>query len=130
MAMNEGQLNRALVKTLRTELGPEYVVFKHFDRVTAGVPDISVTGRHLVTWFEVKYLTRGLIARGQQRLMLERLGAADCAWYVLYVAPSEQLKNTYIVHPRNVETFARDFVMMTEGFTHRLTVDFIRGRHA
>lgn len=55
--MTEAQFTRALVHDLRQVLD-RTVIFKHNDRLTAGVPDLSVTYHGRTTWLEVKHLPR------------------------------------------------------------------------
>jgi hypothetical protein len=123
MSMTEGKLSSALVKLLRQEL-PTGVIFKHWDHITAGVPDISVTWNHRTTWYEVKYITKGIFQRGQQRRVIEQMGRQGVAWYVIYLATP--IRSTYIVHPSKLDTFTQDFVMMTAGFAPQLVVDHLR----
>jgi hypothetical protein len=52
--VNEAYLKGRLVRILREEL-PGAVVFRHEDKFTPGVPDISVTWHGRTRWIEVKY---------------------------------------------------------------------------
>lgn len=121
--MTEAKLSSALVRLLRQEL-PQAVIFKHWDHITAGVPDISVTWLHRTTWYEVKYITKGIIQRGQQRRVLEQMGEHGVAWYIIYLATP--IPGTYIVHPSKLDTFTQDYEMMTTGFNHRLVIDHLK----
>jgi hypothetical protein len=121
--MTEGKLSSALVKLLREELR-DAVIFKHWDHITAGVPDISVTWNYRTTWYEVKYITKGIIQRGQQRRVLEQMGRIGVAWYVIYLATP--IPGTYIVHPSKLDTFTQDYEMRTTGFAPLLVVDHLR----
>lgn len=88
--MTEHDMSRKLVKKLREVLGPEgFVIFKHNDRVTAGIPDISVTGNGMTTWWEVKNLTGGRTmpkerGRGLQAKNMSSLYAAGHCYYIIF----------------------------------------------
>lgn len=51
--MTESQLTGKLIKFVRVKR-PDAVVFKHSDRTTVGVPDMSITCCGLTRWYEVK----------------------------------------------------------------------------
>lgn len=72
--MNEATLKRKLVDALK-EAMPGAVIFRHEDRFTAGIPDLSVTYADRTVWVEVKYSRPGKSAKvsGAQRLILSRL---------------------------------------------------------
>ena len=53
--MNESQFKAAVCKSIRKQL-PGAVVFRHEDRLTAGIPDISVTWHGRTVWLEAKIL--------------------------------------------------------------------------
>ena len=54
--MNEAVIVGNIIQHLTVALGRRAVILKHNDRVTAGVPDISVTCGGRTTWLEVKLL--------------------------------------------------------------------------
>ena len=72
--MNENTIKDELVKRLR-RAAPRFVVFRHEDRFTAGIPDISMTGRGATSWWEVKYLNPRLHSYGLQELTMKRLAS-------------------------------------------------------
>ena len=77
----EAQLTRELILTIKKTL-PGSIVFKHSDRITFGIPDVSVTWMGTTTWIEVK---RGrLSGRKIQQRTLQRLGMQSLAFYVVY----------------------------------------------
>ncbi len=77
----EAQLTRELILTIEKTL-PGSVVFKHSDRITFGVPDVSVTWMGTTTWIEIK---RGhLSGRKIQQRTLQRLSKQTSAFYVVY----------------------------------------------
>jgi len=84
--MNEKTLCAALVRTIRQEMSSA-VVFKHADRVTSGVPDISVTWGGRTVWLEVKYVKAGKKIsdeQGIQRRTLDQLSRNGRCFYVIY----------------------------------------------
>lgn len=96
--MSEGRICSTLVKVLRGEL-PKYVVYKHADRVTAGIPDISATGDGMTTWMEVKYrVKRTPLECGQQMLMAVRLEREGSCIYAIFERLGQR-KRTLIVSP-------------------------------
>lgn len=66
---SERILKAALCRRLRTL--PGVVVFRHEDRFTGGIPDISVSRDWKTVWIEVKF-DRGCVTRLQD-VVLERL---------------------------------------------------------
>ena len=77
--MNEASLTRSLVKALEREL-PGCVVFKHFDVVTTGMPDLSVTWGRRTCWVEVKY-DEGEVG-ADQIVTMRRLAQVGVAFFV------------------------------------------------
>jgi hypothetical protein len=72
--MDESYLKSAVCKKLKATL-PGAVVFRHEDKFTGGIPDISVTWNDHTCWVEVKYdrpKSRAKVT-GQQKLTLGRL---------------------------------------------------------
>jgi len=79
--VNEATLKSALVHLGRQTL-PGHVLLRHEDKMTAGIPDISVTGHGRTLWIEVKF---GVITgRGIQAMTMERLAQYGMAVYVVY----------------------------------------------
>ena len=135
--MNEKTLTSGLVETLRKGL-PGAVVFNHADRVTAGIPDISVTWNGCRPWLEVKYANPDFEVKGIQKLTMQRLAAQGLAWFVIYesklfeeprVIPGN---HTFIVHPQYVVAGRKGILKLpsgfpfANGFDHQSVVDFLR----
>jgi len=126
--INEAKLTLALVKALKKGL-PGYVIIKHHDQITAGVPDISVTGRRKTTWLELKYANPGIIARGIQDKMMRDLGVAGSAFYVVYRA--NKLGRGAIGTTTEVcVPGAESYIRCSAGIDHEMVVDFIARLHA
>lgn len=77
------------------------MTFKHCDRFTAGIPDVSSSRGGNTTWLEMKILKRGenmfdRVAEDKiQRFNMAALEISSRAYYVIVDS-----KVTYIVHPR------------------------------
>lgn len=65
--MLETQLSSRLVAQMKATMNGA-VVFKHADRSTIGIPDISCTWQRRVLWIEVKYLRPKDLPYGTARL--------------------------------------------------------------
>lgn len=127
--MTEAELKDELVKVLRYELMGA-IVFRHEDKYTAGIPDISVTYRNYTLWIEVKYANPIILRRGLQTLTCVRLANQGHARVVIYEMDDTGEKRTIITHPRNVMRGtvgegSPDECMIT-GFNHQFVVKFIR----
>jgi hypothetical protein len=82
--MKEGEVTRDLVKHLRKSM-PGSVIFKHADMITAGIPDISVTGYGRTIWLEIKISKNGKFkSTNLQDESMRKLAMAGRAFYVLY----------------------------------------------
>lgn len=91
--MNEATLKQALVKRIKTII-PNAVVFRHEDKFTAGIPDLSVSfirhGSPFTHWIEVKYCVNkdhSVRSRGVQMLQFHQLGRVAVFNYVVYHEP-------------------------------------------
>lgn len=85
--MNEATIKRGLVKTLRADL-PGCVVFRHEDRFTGGVPDLSLTWSGHTVWIEVKYSRPGRkskLSPLQARTLAKLRAAGALAYCLTYV---------------------------------------------
>ena len=125
--MNEKSLVLALVKVLRVEL-QNCVIFKHADRVTAGIPDLSVTWRRRTTWLEVKYANPKVVDRGLQNFVMKQLAISGSAYYVIYDVPGSR---TLIVRPSEIEGNLWKTLLQANapGFDHHLVSWFIKQLH-
>jgi hypothetical protein len=126
--MNEASLKSELVRTLRKELLGA-VVFRHEDKLTSGIPDISVTWHKKTTWLEAKYLNPHFHSKGIQELTVRRLSSAGSCFYVLYTN-IKGIYSTTIVDPYDVvdKKVIRN-EMYEPGILHQLVVRFIRQTH-
>jgi hypothetical protein len=114
--MTESTLRAALVKKLREY--KDWIVLRHEDHYTSGIPDISVTGNKKTSWWETKYQKNlSLINKGIQQYTLEQLSRFGYAYYIIYtpeqVAVAEPSKEPKI------------FV----GINHTEVVNYIRSIH-
>ena len=127
--MNEADLKSALVKTAR-EVLKSFVVIRHEDRFTHGIPDISFTGRpnRRTTWVEVKYANPGFACKGIQELTMSRLALAGQAVFVVYWQRGTE-KRTYLVDPQHIGKDVSEWTMFTDGFNHIWVLEHIKGLH-
>lgn len=126
---NEASLKGKLVELIKKELHGS-VVFRHEDRFTAGVPDISITWENYTTWLEVKHMKPKFKSRGIQSVTTLQLAlTSHKCWYLLYIEDKGN-KRTMIVHPRVLIKDAYNIIgEMAEGFNHKFVVDFVRHTH-
>lgn len=80
--MTEAQLTKKLIDYVRKEL-PQAVVFKHNDRVTTGIPDLSITCGGRTLWVEVKREGNWPPSALQQEIVkrLQKAGTAVYAYF-------------------------------------------------
>ena len=147
--MIESTIKSTLIKYLSEHLKRSKVL-RHEDRLTAGIPDISITWNMNTSWLEVKLVTvvqrhnmsmYKLKARQQQTLTAVQLAVAGGrCWHVLYVIESDKTKSTWIVHPQSILNgdHSGGYVYISikvlkgervSGFQHDLVVEFIRRTH-
>ena len=131
IAGNEDGLTTALLRELKTRC-PRLEVLRHRD-ITAGIPDLSITGYGKTTWWEIKHSRPSFKSRGIQRLTCRRLAAGGACLYVLY---HEGLngKQTMIAHPMDIITSPMNAgdvgpIDMTVGFDHAWVCHRIMDRH-
>ena len=128
---NEDGLTTALLRELKTRC-PRLEVLHHRD-ITAGIPDLSITGYGRTTWWELKHARPTFKSCGIQRLRCRRLAAGGVCLYVLY-HEGPNGKRTMIVHPMDIMTSlvnANDVVWFekTAGFDHAWVCDRVMDRH-
>lgn len=104
--MNEADLVQKLMKSCQ-QVMPGCVTIKHFDHVTAGIPDISVTWGRRTVWVEVKY--GDLKVRESQKVLVGKLAVLGIAMYVHFMERPGFLTQTRILDSKlqEVEAFAR-----------------------
>ncbi len=78
--MNEGKFNADLVKELKKKLDPKYLVLKHADGYTGGIPDISVSLGTTTYWFESKLTTNKKLYEPLQLAILRKLRGSYVIW--------------------------------------------------
>jgi len=127
--MNESTLQAELLKALRAGL-PGAVIFKHTDKLTWGIPDLSVNWMGLTTWLELKYANPHFKATGMQSRVVRQLASAGSCWYVIYRAEKHGGYTTLIVDPREMEKGeACSATEHSDGLNHMRVVRFIKERH-
>lgn len=128
---NEDGLTVALVKELRVNY-PRLTVLRHRD-ITAGIPDLSITGYGRTTWWELKHARPSFASRGVQRLTCRRLAAGGTCFYVVY-HQHDSGRSTLIVHPDAVmrspmNASDLEWVEAADDFNHRWACEFIVNRN-
>lgn len=124
--MIEADLQRKQLRLLRAAL-PGYVIFRHADLITSGIPDLSVTGCGETLWLELKHANPGIKGTGLQARNLRLLhSAGGNAFYVVYDAVR---RATYITRPDDVDNRVAAAVHVGEGYPNmHALLDFIRLR--
>lgn len=124
--MTEANLKSALVVLLRKAF-PGYVIFRHEDRHLFGVPDLSVTGNGITSWWEGKHANPKFQSQGIQELTMLRLAKQSHARYIIW-DEGEGAKRTLLVHPQEMNVW-EEAKECAAGFNHRWVVDQIRKVH-
>jgi len=126
--MQEDKPKAELTQLLRSEL-LRFVVFRHEDKTTYGVPDTSVTGNGKTSWWEIKLANPDFKSHGQQELNMRRLAnIGHFARYIIY----EEIKGkrlTYIVHPKDFGEWRENAELILDGWDHRNVVAYIAEVH-
>lgn len=135
--LTEAKLKAKLMEEIETGI-PGSVAFRHENKGTIGIPDISVTFDRMTVWMEVKYLAPELYSHGLQSLTMARLAAVGRAWYVYYTNLPGRSPVTAMVLPREHTAIVRKHATPAEvldripvsrkraGFDHRFVVRFIK----
>lgn len=125
--MTEAILKSQLMKVLRPAL-PGFVCIRHEDRITSGIPDISITGNKRTTWVEVKFADPKFASKGIQELTALRLAlAGHCVYVVYYADKFEQV--TYIIKPCDIGKERQTWFHKAPGFNHQFVIDYIKEEH-
>ncbi len=125
----ESTVSKGLVKHLRNDL-PGAVVLRFSGAFVSGIPDIAVIWNGDTTWLEVKLVKKhGIIDRGIQELVLQKLALQGSAFYVIYVEEFRGGKWTFIVKPKNLTDWASQSVDSHFGYDHVFVANFIRRLH-
>ena len=120
--MNELQFQSKLIAKIRSGL-PGSVVFKHSDRLTIGIPDISVSWVGMTSWWELKVASPNIKARGVQTKVIQDLARVTECHYVIF---SDD--RTYIVIPREIDAW-KESPNQTEGINFDFVVAFVLQVH-
>ena len=121
----ESKLLTPLLASLRKTL-IWAVILKHADWVTAGIPDFSVTGYGLTSWWEMKYADPEFESSGVQELTCLRLGAAGLCRYIIF--DEHPIKLTRIVEPQHFKEW-RSNGITAPGFDHHFVQQTIQDLH-
>jgi hypothetical protein len=126
MKKNETGIRSALVEEFKSLVG--FVLLRHEDIRTVGMPDASLTGYGNTSWMEFKHATPDFTSSGIQELTMLRLAAAGFARYVIWHEKADgTAKRTLIVHPKNLKTMEPEEWCV--GFNHKWVVEYFRRRH-
>ena len=87
--MKENILTQQLIIKLRRDLGTA-VVIKHSDKITSGIPDMSVTHLGRTIWFEIKKIDNWPPSQIQDRMMRSLYRESNgLAHYVIFRSNKE-----------------------------------------
>lgn len=131
--MLESQPKAGLVKLARATL-QGFVVQRHEEHFTHGVPDISVMGLQRASWWEVKLAqpdeTGRLVfkSKGIQELTMLRLSVAVMAWHIVYSIDNDESKRVHIVQPSKLSQWESS-PYSAKGFNHKYVVEFMLRAH-
>jgi hypothetical protein len=133
---------KQLTADLRKELDrPGWLVLKHADKSTVGIPDLSVSGAGRVVWIEVKYVRpdssveREVTKHPAQwaNMRLLEHATARKAFYVVYEEREPRKFTTSLWLPSELEReFARGVAWPVAkawfpGKAHAMVAHFVRG---
>lgn len=124
--MTEAMLKSALMRYLRKK-HPSAVILRHEDRITAGIPDVSVTWDGSTSWWEVKYAKSRIRTRGIQELTCLRLARQGLCYYLIYEERDAFHKRTRIVTPVELQQGLDG--ELHDGFDHAFVAQFISRLH-
>lgn len=119
--LKEHHLKAQLMLAFRTK-AMGFLCFRHEDKMTHGIPDISVTGGKHTSWLEVKHANPDFPTKGQQELnmiRLERIG--HYARYIIY-DENKGDPRTLIVKPSKLGEWTSSFEYEHPGFNHAAVI--------
>ena len=128
----EAKLKAALMKLVRRQL-PAFIVLAHGDVRKSGIPDWSITGNHVTSWWEFKHATPEFKSQDLQTLTCMQLNAQGFCRYIVWWEDSNGLnKRTLLVHPKQIHE--RQGWILTaldacRDFDHQWVVDIIKRVH-
>jgi hypothetical protein len=123
--MNESKLQEQLIHALRSGL-PGSIVIKHTEKITYGVPDLSISWLGKTSWLEIKFANPLFKITGVQTRIIKCLGQVTLCHYVIYAARDEY--GTFIVHPSQLNEWEQT-PFLQPGFDHGFVADFVRRLH-
>jgi len=99
----EAELRSAFMAVAERVLTPlQFVLLRHEDIRTGGIPDLSVTGLGKTTWWEFKHATPYFESPGNQELTMMRLAVNGYARYIIWSEGGGNPKMTNIVEPKEI----------------------------
>ena len=78
--MTETQFTGKFVRALREHLGLAFIVWKHADGYSAGIPDISISCSRDTMWIEAKLMSNPKIFEPLQLAILKKLEGHYVIW--------------------------------------------------
>tara|TARA_R110000824_G_scaffold167181_6_gene343982 strand:+ start:3446 stop:3844 length:399 start_codon:yes stop_codon:yes gene_type:complete len=123
---SEATLKTALMKEMRAQLCGA-VLFRHEDKYTSGIPDISTTFNGCTIWWEVKYAKPSIRDRGIQHFTCNELARNGKCFYIVYYQKKDE-KQTRIVHPQFIHDGLTP-IASTKGFNHSWVITRIKAAH-
>ena len=125
--MNELELQKNLISAIRLGLRGS-VVFKHSDRLTSGIPDLSVSWLGRTTWLEIKFANPKFIGKGIQKKVMQDLSrVAKCA-YVIFAHRKTGGLETVVIAPDSVDDW-ESCLDVAPGFDYGFVVQYLRRAH-
>lgn len=130
---NEAKLKRALMLELKKQIRhPRPVIFRHEDRYTHGMPDISLTLRNGTSWWEAKHAI-GYLDRGkkiQEQMMRDLSANGGRAFYIIWRTGTDGSERTYVVHPNDLNEWTEKYLVMFVGFDFESLATFMKEVHS
>jgi len=127
IAKREAALKSRLVQTIKLRL-PSFVLFRHEDVRTAGIPDISLTGNKFDSWWECKHGTPNFPSTHLQELRMKQLAVQGFARYVIWMEEADgSLKRTLIVEPKHLYDLTPEYEC--NGFSIEFVVEYMKQVH-
>lgn len=126
---NEKEPKAKLVKFLRERL-ENSAIFRHEDKFTAGIPDISVTHNGFTLWMEVKHVTpkKPFKSSGLQKHTARQLEKYGKCVFVIFEESKQGILTTKILFPKHIgksDKFCFGFGLVP-GFDPEFILRFIR----
>lgn len=125
--ISEATLKSELAKLARVVLAP-WIIFRHEDKFTHGVPDFSITGNRRTSWLEAKFANPKFETKGIQELTMLRLAKNGIAFYPVY-SLVDGCKMTYLVHPSEIGKPRTTWSNCVEGFNHLWVLEEVKKEH-